>query len=251
MKTFKLFSVLVAATLVLFTSCLGDGNNTRNLTNQFAVARMDSKTFKTVLDINGLGAVYSPTAEPLITADQCYLVDLTIDFSSAENANAEKNGYYQATIGNINEVTKGISIQQVADTTKLLTDEQPISELVINNYLSGYLLMAASFDQLKNQQNRWEIYFDPTQEPAEDKNGNRYYDLFIRVVKRVDGDGSSTKELIYRAFEVKNFIDKCIEKEKAASKNAVNLKFNYVQSIDTKADPATMKWASYTAAMPF
>lgn len=248
MKTFKLFSVLVAATLLLFTSCLSDGNNTRTLNSQFAVARTDSKTFKTVLDVSGLGTVYSPLAEPLVMSGSCYLIDLTVDFSSAENANAANNGYYTATVGNINEVTKGVSIQHAADTTALLENEQPISELVINTYVSGYLLMSANFDQLKNQQSRWEIYYDPAQEPAEDKNGNRYYDLVIRAVKRVDGEGSSTKEVVRRAFEAKNFIEKCIEKEKAANKSAINLKFNYLQSIGDNSD---LKWATYSATMAF
>lgn len=250
MKTFKLFGVLAAAALIiLLTSCLGDSNNTRTLNSQFAVARIDSKTFKTVLDINGLGSVYSPSAESSVISGNCYLVDLTVDFSSAENANAADNGYYIATVGNINEVAKGLSIQQVADTTALLENEQPVTELVINNYLSGYLLMSANFDQLKNQQNRWEIYYDPMQEGGEDKNGNRYYDLFIRVVKRVDGEGSSTtKELVRRAFEAKSFIEKCIEKEKADNKTVVNLKFNYVQSISKENE---MKWAAFSAALPF
>lgn len=249
MKTFKLFGVLAAAALILLTSCLGDSDNTRTLNSQFAVARIDSKTFKTVLDVNGLGAVYSPAVESFVTAGNCYLIDLTVDFSSAENANAAENGYYIAVVSNPTEVAKGISIQQAADTTALLENEQPVSELVINNYLSGYLLMSANFDQMKNQQNRWEIYYDPLQEPGEDKNGNRYYDLFIRVVKRVDGEGTSTtKELVRRAFEAKGFIDKCIEKEKADGKTVVNLKFNYLQSISKENE---MKWTAFSAALPF
>lgn len=249
MKTFKLFGVLAAAALILLTSCLGDSDNTRTLNSQFAVARIDSKTFKTVLDVNGLGSVYSPAAESFVTAGNCYLIDLTVDFSSAENANAADNGYYVANVGNVNEVAKGVSIQQAADTTALLENEQPVSELVINTYVSGYLLMSANFDQVKSQQNRWEIYYDPAQEPGEDKNGNRYYDLFIRAVKRVDGEGTSTtKEVVRRAFEVKNFIDKCIEKEKADGKTMVNLKFNYLQSIGKENE---MKWTAFSAAMPF
>lgn len=250
MKTFKLFGVLAAAALILLTSCLGDSDNTRSLTSQFAVARFESKIAKTVLDVNGLGAVYSPSVEPYIEAGKCYLIDLTIDFNSAENANAADNGYYVVTVPTApTEVAKGISIQQVADTTALLENEQPVSELVINSYVSGYLLMSANFDQLKNQQNRWEIYYDPAQEPGEDKNGNRYYDLFIRAVKRVDGEGTSTtKEVVRRAFEVKNFIDKCIEKEKADGKTMVNLKFNYLQSIGKENE---MKWTAFSAAMPF
>ncbi len=250
MKTFKLFGVLAAAALILLTSCLGDSNNTRTLNSQFAVARFDSKSSKILLDVNGLGAVYSSEIQSYINDGNCYLIDLTVDFSSAENANAADNGYYVAIIPSIpSEVIKGLSIQQVADTTALLENEQPISELVINNYLSGYLLMSANFDQLKNQQNRWEIYYDPMQEGSEDKNGNRYYDLFIRTVKHKDGEGSSTtKELVRRAFEAKSFIEKCIEKEKADNKTVVNLKFNYVQSISKENE---MKWAAFSAALPF
>lgn len=251
MKTFKLFSVVAAAALVLLTSCLGDSNNTRTLQKQFAVARIDSKTFKTVLDVSGLGAVYSPNIELQVTADQCYFIDLTVDFSSAENANAADNGYYLATVGNIDPITKGVSIRQVADTTVLLADEQPVAELGIATYLSGHFLMGAAFDQLKDQRNRWELSYDPAQEPKEDKNGNRYYDLFIRVVKQYDGEGSSTKEQVYRAFEAKSFVDKCIEKEKAEGKSAVNFKFNYLKSFTTKDNKTEMTWTAYSATMPF
>lgn len=251
MKTFKLFSVVAAATLVLLTSCLGDSNNTRTLESQFAVGRIDSKTFKTVLDVSGLGAVYSPNIELQVTAGECYFVDLVVDFSSAENANAADNGYYTATVGNLNPITAGVSIQQVADTTMILADEQPVAELAIANYLSGHFLMGAAFDQLKDQRNRWELYYDPAQEPQVDKNGNRYYDLFIRAVKRIDGEGSSTKEQVFRTFEAKNFVDKCIEKEKAEGKSAVNFKFNYLKSLTTKDDKTEMTWTAYSATMPF
>lgn len=243
MKKFKLSCSLVAlAASVLLTSCLGDsGNSTQSAETQFAVARTDSKVMKTVLDVYYYGALYSPSIELMVNPGDCYFIDYQIDFSSPENVNVATNGYYVASIGKLTEIDKAFPIMQVTDTTALLENEQPVEKLAIGTYVSGNFLLGMNFAQLKNQQTRWEVYYDPSQEGGETTSGERYYDLFVRAVKKVDGEGSSSTAVVYRSVQLKNFIEQCIEKEKANSKKTVNFNFNYLKSFNAK-DSTDLKW---------
>lgn len=250
MKKINLYCMAVVSVLVLLTSCLGDsGNSNQQAYGQFAVARMDSKSFKTVLVVNGYGALYSPTAELQITAGNCYSIDYDLDFSSPENANAATNGYYVAAITNIHELDKGSAIPQISDTTALMENEQTINELgvMMGGYIDGYLLVATKSNQLKKQQTQWSLYYDMSQEAKQNSNGERYYDMFVRAVKRVDGEGTTpTETLDYRVYEVKRFIEHCLEKEKADNKTKVNFKINYLKSINEK-DSTDLKWEYFLA----
>lgn len=251
MKKFKLYGSLVAlAAAVLLTSCLGDsGNSTQSAETQFAVAHTDSKSMKTVLDVYYYGPLYSPSVELMVNPGSCYFIDYQIDFSTPENVNAATNGYYIANIGNVTEIDKAFPVLQVADTTALLENEQPVEKFAVGTYVSGHFLLGMNFAQLKNQQTRWEVYYDPSQEARETTSGERYYDLFVRAVKKVDGEGSSsTTAVVYRSVLLKNFIEQCNEREKANSKKTFNLKFNYLKSFDAK-DGTDLKWES--VSVPF
>lgn len=249
MKKINLYCMAVVAVLMLLTSCLGDSGNRKESRNtQFAVARTDSKTFKTVLYVNG-AIIYSPAAELQVTPGNCYTVDYEIDFNSPENANAATNGYYIATIGNINELDKGSAIPQITDTTALMENEQVINDLgvVFGGYIDGYMLIAAKLNQLKSQQTQWNLYYDMSQEVKENSNGERYYDMFVRAIKRVDGEGSTPSEtLVYRVYEVKRFIEECLKKEKEAGKPRCIFRINYLKSINEK-DSTDLKWDNYPA----
>lgn len=250
MKKINLYCMAVVAVLVLLTSCLGDsGNRNESRNGQFAVARTDSKTFKTVLDVNYYGAIYSPAAELQVTPGNCYAVDYEIDFSSPENANAATNGYYVATIGNIQELDKGSAIPQITDTTALMENEQVINDLgvMIGGYIDGYMLIAAKLNQLKSQQTQWNLYYDMSQEVKQNSSGERYYDMFVRVIKRVDGEGTTPSETLeYRVYEIKRFVDECLRKEKEAGKTECIFRINYLKSINEK-DSTDLKWDNFAA----
>lgn len=247
MKNFKLCSMAAAMTMVLLTSCLGDsGNNSQSRKNEFAVARTDSKSLKTVLDVYYFGPLYSSSAQLMVNPGDCYFIDYEIDFSSAENANAAANGYYLANIGNIVEIDKALPILQAADTTTLLEAEQPVGKLATGAYIDGYILLGMDFSQLKNQQTRWEVYYDPSQESTKNTSGEPTYDVFVRAIKKVEGEGSASTGAVYRAVLLKNFIEQCIEKEKANNVKTVNFKFNYLKHIDDK-DSTKLQWDSYIA----
>lgn len=250
MKKINLYCMAVVSVLVLLTSCLGDsGNSTQQSYGQFAVARMDSKSFKTVLDVYGYGPLYSPAAELQVSAGSCYSIDYQIDLSSPENANAATNGYLVAAISNIHELDKGSAIPQIADTTALIENEQTIDELymMIGGYINGYLLVGTKSKQLKKQQTDFSLYYDMSQKVKENSNGERYYDVFIRAVKKVEGEGTTPSETVdYRVYELKRFIDHFLEQEKAANKKQVNFKFNYLKSINEK-DSTDLKWEYFLA----
>lgn len=250
MKKFKLYGSLVAlAALVLLTSCLGDsGNSTQSAETQFAVAHTDSKSMKTVLDVYYYGPLYSPSIELMVNPGNCYFIDYQIDFSTPENVNAATNGYYVASIGNLTEIDKAFPVLEVTDTTAVLENEQPVEKFAVGPYVSGNFLLGMNFAQLKNQQTRWEVYYDPSQEASETTSGEACYDLFVRAVKKVDGEGSSSTALVYRSVLLKNFIEQCIEREKANSKKTVNFKFNYLKSFNAK-DGTDLKWEAVT--VPF
>lgn len=249
MKNFKLCSMAAAMVMVLLTSCLGDsGSSSRSERSQFAVASTDSKTFRTLLNVFYYGPIYSPSIETVVSPGNCYLVDYEIDFGSAENVNVATNGYYQATIGNIQEVDKGAAIPQQTDTTVLIENEQPVKKMAVYSFVDNHFCLTMNFVQSKNQQTDWEVYYDPSQEPKKNSDGQNYYDLFVRAIKKVEGQGSASESTVVQAVGLKNFLDHCLEKEKAANQKVVNFKFNYLASMNEK-DSTDLKWEA--VSVPF
>lgn len=249
MKAFKLIGAAAAGALLLLTSCLGESDN-RYSRSGFAVAGVSEKTYQTVLYTSS-GIMYSPSVSSQVVNGACYLVNYEVDFGAPENADISATGYYTATIAIMDEITKGEAVfYNAPDTTELLPNEQPLKNVTgfsgdVGGYLEGNLFLQATIDMLKDQKNRYTLYWDRSKEPTTVE-GISTYSLFLRAVKTADGTGAGvTSYADVRAFDIKTVLESVNRAEEAKDSNSFNLKINYLNTINEK-DSTNLKWSSFT-----
>ena len=98
MKKLKVLGVAaIAAGMFSLTSCLDGGGNTQQLSS-YAIVDYSS-TMRTLIYPLGYYPLYVATIanDPTYSAGDCVLANFTVDFDSADNANASTNGFYVAT----------------------------------------------------------------------------------------------------------------------------------------------------------
>lgn len=247
MKAFKLIGGCAAATLLLLTSCLGEGSNTTSRTT-FAVGSTSDKTFKTILNTPG-APIYSAALASRVVDGACYLVGFEIDFDTPENANPNTNGYYTATVSGLEEIAKGTPMfYNIPDTAKLIEKEIALTNAGFfpeyGAYVDGHLFMGGTFNGLKDQKNKWTLYWDRTKEPTEVESVFTY-SLFLRATKDMEGTGSTSTSITEtRAYDVKTVLESVNKDMIAKKKDKFNLKINYLNSINEK-DSTDLTWKSY------
>lgn len=250
MKALRLIGASAAAALLL-TSCLGESSNTTNRTT-FAVGSISEKTFKTILG-TPVGPIYSAAVASTVQEGACYQVNFEIDFDSPENANANTNGYYTATIGGLEEVTKGnAAFYNVPDTALLVENEIALTNAgffaELGAYVDGYLFMGATYNGLKDQKNAWTLYWDRSKEP-EKVDGVPTYSLFLRAAKTAEGTGSTATSITdIRAYNIKAVLESVNNAESGKGNEKFNLKINFLNNINEK-DNSDLTWKSVT--IPF
>ena len=98
MKKLKVLGLAaIAAGMFSLTSCLDGGGNTQQLSS-YAIVDYSS-TMGTLIYPLGYYPLYVATIanDPTYRAGDCVLANFTVDFDSADNANASTNGFYVAT----------------------------------------------------------------------------------------------------------------------------------------------------------
>lgn len=249
MKAFKLIGAAAAGALLLLTSCLGESDNTF-ARSSFAVAGVSDKSYQTVL-YTANGPMYSPSLSSQVVNGACYLVNYEVDLGAPENANIATTGYYTASITIGQEITKGDAVfYNAPDTTELLINEQALKNVTgfsadAGGYLEGNLFLQATIDMLKDQRNKYTLYWDRAKEPTTVE-GVPTYNLFLRAVKTTDGTGAGvTSYAEVRAFDIKTVLESVNRAEAAKDSERFNLKINYLNTINEK-DSTDLKWSSFT-----
>ena len=98
MKILKVLGLAaIAAGMFSLTSCLDGGGNTQQLSS-YAIVDYSS-TMRTLIYPLGYYPLYVATIvnDPTYSAGDCVLANFTVDFDSADNANASTNGFYVET----------------------------------------------------------------------------------------------------------------------------------------------------------
>lgn len=230
---------LIAAFVMMLTSCLGDGDNKYSLSYQPGVMRYDMQSFHNVMDVyGGTGTIYNPLFDDAtkFDSDGCYMVSFSLDYGIPENSNANvaANGYYTVDLtANAIKVSSSYGVPYVTDTTKLLANEQPISHPYGGGfaYQSGYLFLVSYITQLTDQKTTWELSYDESLESMVVDGDQHIYDLYLRANIVQEGTTPSVDANVPNAYQIESFMDRINSKELAAGKSSYYLRVNYISAI--------------------
>jgi hypothetical protein len=255
MKKFRILSLAAIAVMMMtFVSCLDSGNNTSTGT-VYGVVDYNDSFKKVVYGLDG-GVYYVPTivSDESLQSGDCVGVYGTIDYGSADNANASTTGYY---VMNASEYEKYTSYYATgfmpSDTSTIQTGELPImatSSLGSGTYIKGHLFVALQFASVKSdQKNSYSLSYD--MDNVSNESGTRVYNLYVRAKKVEDGSKSASTAYITVPFEMSNFFTQATAVEKGLGNTAINVRINYISALNSDSTQATWTKSdvySYTIA---
>lgn len=227
---FKAFAAL-AALVIMLTSCLGDGGNEVNLYGVAGVIEYSATTFKKVIRISDGSLIYSQAVDndaSIMTGD-CCLVDLYIDYSKQ---NVTQTGYYTATVSNYVTVRKGYTDMNMTGGLKLQDNEQMIYDIPSMNFISNYLFIYSQHKELTNQENQYQLSFNPNEEVSSDT-GTRTYNLYLTCQKTKDGIAPEVTPYHVNAFNVETLMRQIATQEKNLGNTKFSFKINYIKTINS------------------
>ena len=160
MKKLKVLGLAaIAAGMFSLTSCLDGGGNTQQLSSY------------AIVDYSlGYYPLYVATIanDPTYSAGDCVLANFTVDFDSADNANASTNGFYVATGAASSPLAKyDLSyspLDSMALDNELLLSGSESALLFSNNY-KRIVVIPTFTSVLTDQKNTYIMSMDSNQEP--------------------------------------------------------------------------------------
>jgi hypothetical protein len=211
---------------MVLTSCL-EGNN-KVTGSAYGVLTTSSNYFTLVLNstIPEIGPISSPQLTEWFNADQmaldkCYAFKYELDLGSPENsyASLQANGYFTVKITEeCSELSTHSAEPNLTDTGTALENEvSVISGFVASEsaYAAGYMYAQQKVNQPEDQQLEWSMSYDYSTlyNPAV-VNGVRYYDLYVRAVKKTEGTQPNKEMAHLNAYYVWEFFRQAAENEK-------------------------------------
>jgi hypothetical protein len=226
-------AVLWITAMTLFTSCLEGGRNTRSDTT-IGVVRLDTKTFKNVLDIYGGGTFYAPSFDTM-QEGACCIVVYELDFNAPENSTVmlQANGYYTVTISYKEDIDRYSLSSVITDTTAVLPEETAIMDPINSKlgYLNGILFMAHQLKRASDQREIWHLSYNP-QTAMQEENGRQIYNVYLRSTVRVSSTKTQEDSYDLCAYDMKYFMESAAQRAKSAgSATTFQVRFNYVSEI--------------------
>lgn len=254
MKKLNFLAAALVSAMTLFTSCLGNGGNEAEFSATGIVFLNDKAGFKQMVDV-GSAYLYIPQLETAEYGEgDCVAVGVHVDYNSPENANWGTTGYLTASLTgqpSVIEQYRASFITSEADTTQILPNELPLVSAfqasMFNNYVRGWLIFPSTLKVGSKQvRNLMFKMMYPRELKAEEINGKRYYNLYLRATTEGDDTGASNTSII-NAYYLKDVIDRADAIEKAEGNKSYYLKFNFVSEIDK--DNNTLTWDYEEAQM--
>jgi hypothetical protein len=229
----------------MFTSCLEGGKNSWS-EYTIGIVRLDTKTFRNVLDVPGAITLYSPAFDNMKEGACCYVL-YEIDMNAPENDPAvlQANGYYTVVISFKEEVDRYMMSGALTDTATVLTDEIPLVEPLYGTlgYLNGILFIAHQLKTPEDQKNSWQLSYD-SQNMMQDENGRHIYNVYLRATVKVSSSKSPIDVSELCAYDMKYFMESAAQKENSAGSSTFYVRFNYASEI--KGDALTWKQSDMT-----
>lgn len=254
MKKLKFLGVMAMAT-VLLTSCLDGGSNESSL-NGFGVIDLSMDAMANVAYIDDYTQVYSPQFKDLSEGD-CIYFSSTLKRDDPANDGSKKYWTVSDAIV-LNKLDKSDEFGAALDTANIIPNEIAALDAgllrAITEYsftIKNYFFIGSSHEKVApDQNNRYIMQYDPNQEPQE-VDGKRVYDFFVRIVKESDGKGITGSNAFNYVFNTRGYFKILQAKEKAAGKELLNIRINYLKSYDEATNTKT--WAKsqvYSTMIP-
>jgi len=250
MKQIKFVGAVVAAFLLLLTSCLGETSNSGELYGVPGKVRISGA--KVLIDTYQ-GTLY--TTQLSIAeyyGGEWLYVSFSYDMDSEENANADANGYlYVTLLQNPTTIPDG-QIAYYSDTTKVMNDSEiALTEGAYNIlyyqyfcYIDGDLMITSEYKALTDQRMNFYLYYDSNQEPYVSE-GRNTYTFYVRGEKR--GEDGKTPTVTYQMpyyYDVRTIMNSIETREKNAGNKSYNLDFRYIDEIDEETGEISWKSSS-------
>ena len=225
--------VLFFVSLLLLTSCMGEG---RNVQSGWTFGIVRSESGKKLLDVNVSDIPFYSYRFKEASDGNCFFITFEIDFDKPENSyeNIEKNGYFDISIDVKEDVPSWPVYSTLTSTTNVLPNEVPIVEAIWNGeylYLNGKFIMHSVMLMPTDQRMTWDLSYDMDNMLTDD--GQRHYNVFLRsAIRGIEGTNSKETFSIVNAFDMKYYLETVAEKEKELGSSEFIIRFNYPSAID-------------------
>ncbi len=233
MKKLKVLGLAaIAAGMFSLTSCLNGGGNQQTFPNTLAIVDY-SPTFRILLYPIGVPPVYIPTVanDTKYSAGDCVLTAFSIDYDSADNANAATNGFYVATGAASSPLPKydlsfSASDSIALDNELLLMGAE--SGMMFSNSYKRVAFLPVFASASTEQKNEYRAMMDYSQEPETVDGIERVYTVCVRARKLEDGKAPTlTNVSDVFVTEGASFYNMLKNKEAAAGKKIVSYRVKY------------------------
>ena len=104
-----------------------------------------------------------------------------------------------------------------------------------------FFLQTQHVNHQVDQKDIFNLSYNPDQEVEKDDDGQRIYNLYLRVTQE-GGTGDSTKWINTTAFTIDKFLDQAKAIESSEGQNVINFKINYAERYN--ADTTACVWGA-------
>lgn len=257
MKQIKYASAVLAAVLMLLTSCLGDTGNSGELYS--VPGRVRYSSGKMLIDTySAWGTVYTTQLSPLeyYDGDWMYL-SFSYDMESPENANREANGYtYVTLLQSPTMIPKG-QVHSSSDTTQVMPEEIALINGTYNfsdsrstAFLEKDLMFTSEYSGLTDQKTSFFLYYDYNKESYASSDNLNTYTLYLRAIKTAEGKTPATTFYMPNYYNLGSVLNAIESKEKNAGNTSYYIEFRYVSEIDEETGELTWKTSIDKVILP-
>lgn len=234
-----LYGILLL-TFVLLTSCMGDGSNSINYHRVGVVRENPMRCIYTSDEAGNIFVITSPEFENKtdVKDGDCCQVNFKTNFSEDLGG-----GVYKAEITRYDTVHVWPLHETLTDTSEVMTNERLVTlDFKKSLYLEGrFFLQTQHTNHQADQKDVFDLSYNPDQKVELDEDGQRIYNLYLRVVQE-GGTGDSSRWINTTAFTIDRFLEQAKVTESKEGQDVVNFKVNY--ALRYNADTTACVWGA-------
>lgn len=247
MKKLKVLSMaVVAAGMVLLTSCLNGGSNESSGSVIGVLGTSSSSSgYKTVIyGVDGAAYYISGLQSDLnFLSGDCVGAYGTISYDSPENANIATKGYITMTSNQYWKYDKysahNLSVSDTA-TANLVKGEMNITTVSGTGYAKDHLFVSLEIPVIqKDQKSEFQMAYD--MENVSTVDGKRVYEFYVRGSKIANGKEATQTGTLLVPFSTGYFFNYANNTEKGKNEKSVNIRFNVMKEFNK--DTTAVVWA--------